>query len=63
METANTTFVKMIEACKRGCNVCLFVDDLQNHIDKKLLSEFEKHGGLFKSLNPTYRYIYKNIPS
>ncbi|KAL4465190.1 hypothetical protein ABPG72_019344 [Tetrahymena utriculariae] len=62
-ETANTTFLKMIEACKRGCNVVLFVDDLQNYANKQLLSEFEKYGGLFKSLNPTYRHMYKNVPS
>ena len=51
---ANTTMVKLIEARKRGVHTVLFVDDLQQHIDKELLSQYLALGGVFNSLNPFF---------
>jgi hypothetical protein len=35
---ANTTLSKLIEAKKRGVHTVLFVDDLQQWVDKELLN-------------------------
>jgi hypothetical protein len=35
--SANLTFLKLIEAKKRGVNVVMFVDDLQNWGNKDLM--------------------------
>ncbi|EGR29989.1 hypothetical protein IMG5_144630 [Ichthyophthirius multifiliis] len=59
--TSNFTFKKLIQAQKRGVNVVLFVDDLQNNINKELIQQLIKAGGQFKSLNPTWSELYKNV--
>jgi hypothetical protein len=51
---ANTTIIKLIEARKRGVNTVIFVDDLQQHIDKDLLNQYVAAGGVFQSLNPFF---------
>ncbi|KRW98257.1 hypothetical protein PPERSA_00714 [Pseudocohnilembus persalinus] len=60
---AKLTIIKMIEALKRGVTCVLYVDDLQQYVDKNLIKEFQENGGIYKSLNPTWRHIYRNVPS
>jgi cardiolipin synthase len=62
--TGQLTLKKLIEAQRRGVNCVLFVDDLQQYVDKKLIHDFTEAGGQFKSLNPTWRHFYRgNVPT
>lgn len=52
---ADTTLLKLIEACKRGVNVVLFIDNVQFWAKDELILKFQNAGGRFLLLNPQWR--------
>lgn len=51
---ADTTLLKLIEACKRGVHVVLFVDNVQYWAKPELIQKFQNCGGRFLLLNPQW---------
>lgn len=52
---ADTTLLKLVEACKRGVNVVLFVDNVQFWAKQELINRFQNSGGRFLLLNPQWK--------
>ena len=52
---ADTTLLKLVEACKRGVNVVLFVDNVQYWAKQELINRFQNSGGRFLLLNPQWQ--------
>ena len=51
---ADTTLLKLIEACKRGVHVVLFADNVQFWAKQELIQKFQNCGGRFLLLNPLF---------
>jgi phosphatidylserine/phosphatidylglycerophosphate/cardiolipin synthase-like enzyme len=51
---ADTTLLKMIDACKRGVHVILFIDNVQYWAKQELIQRFQNCGGRFLLLNPQW---------
>jgi cardiolipin synthase len=60
--TANITFRKLSNAAKRGVDVVLFVDDLQQYTNKQAVQQLTNAGGMYVSLNPTWSKFW-HIPT